>query len=208
MPTRYVTFLWQFARRPVSTGAIAPSSHGLAHRMVDESGVEEAKLVFELGAGTGAFTEEILERMNPEGTFVAVEVNPQMVKHLRKRFPGLSVMEESAENLGDFRARHGLARADSVLCGLPWALFKPDTQVRLLDAVVENLRPGGTFATFAYWHASWFPTARRLESMLRERFGVVARSKVVWWNLPPAFVYRCRKDANNQARKTEGGGAA
>ena len=193
MPRRLLTFLWQFARRPVTTGAIAPSSHGLAHRMADDMGVDTADVVFEFGAGTGAFTIEILERMKPGAAFVAVEVNPKMTRHLRRRFPDLTIMEESAENVSTFRERHGIGPIDCILCGLPWAGFPHDLQERLMDSVLGNLKPGSGFATFAYLHALWFPAARRLERTLNERFHVVRKTRPVWWNLPPALVYQCWK---------------
>lgn len=193
MPRRFVTFLWQFARRPRTTGAIAPSSRGLARRMVEDMGVESADVIFEFGAGTGVFTRTLIERMKPDAQLVAVEINPAMVRHLRRRFPALSIMEESAENVDEYRERHGIGPIDCVICGLPWAVFSDELQDSLLDSVVSNLRPGGAFATFAYLHSLWFPAARRLERKLGQRFGAVDRTRPVWRNLPPALVYRCRK---------------
>ena len=202
MAKRLLTFLWQFARRPRATGAIAPSSRGLARRMVEGMGVEDADVVFEIGAGTGAFTGEILSRLKPDAQFVAVEINPKMTEHLRRRFPDLSIMEESAENVREFRERHGIGLVDCMLCGLPWALFHRDMQERLMDSALSNLRPGGAFATFAYLHARWFRSARRLERTLQERFDAVSKTRAVWLNLPPALVYQCRK-ANGQAPREE-----
>ena len=193
MPKQFATFLWQFARRPVATGAIAPSSHGLAHRMCDNMRVEDADVIFEFGAGTGSFTVEILERMKPDATFVAVEVNPRMVEHLRRRFTELTILDESAENVREFREKRGIGPIDCILCGLPWASFSGDLQDRLLGSVMENLRPGGSFATFAYIHACWLPPGRRLRRKLRDHFDSVETTRPVWWNLPPAFVYQCRK---------------
>lgn len=80
-----------------------------------------------------------------------------------------------------------------ILSGLPWAGFSRDPQQRLLAAVVNALRPGGRFATFAYIHASWLPSGRRFRRLLESSFRSVASAGVVWRNLPPAFVYRCEK---------------
>jgi phospholipid N-methyltransferase len=55
------------------------------------------------------------------------------------------------------------------------------------------MRPGARFATFAYSHAAWMPPARKFRELLDSRFSQVETSKVVWRNVPPAFVYRCRK---------------
>ena len=61
------------------------------------------------------------------------------------------------------------------------------------STIVESLRPGGTFATFAYLHALCLPNARRFRKRLESVFTKVELSPVVWMNLPPAFVYRCTK---------------
>jgi phospholipid N-methyltransferase len=77
------------------------------------------------------------------------------------------------------------------LSGLPWA-FSRDLQ-RLLRAVVEGLRPGGRFATFAYIPAAHFPPGRRFRALLEASFPRVETTRVVYQNFPPAFVYRCVK---------------
>ena len=59
--------------------------------------------------------------------------------------------------------------------------------------MLEVLRPGGQFATFAYVPGQALPAAHRLRRKLREVFSEVTTSRVVWRNTPPAFVYRCRR---------------
>ena len=55
------------------------------------------------------------------------------------------------------------------------------------------LRPGGQFATFAYLQGLLLPAARRFRANLGRSFSQVERSPTAWTNLPPAFVYRCRR---------------
>jgi phospholipid N-methyltransferase len=161
--------------------------------MVEGLGIERARVVFEFGAGTGALTAAILGRMRPGARFVAVEINPAMVRCLRRRFPGLEIMEDSAEHIEGYRRCRGIGSIDCIVCGLPWALFSEERQEALLDAVVNSLGPEGTFATFAYLHSLWFPASKRLARKLRGRFGWVTTTRPVWRNLPPALVYRCRR---------------
>ncbi|OXM73260.1 methyltransferase domain-containing protein [Amycolatopsis thermalba] len=175
----------EFLRAPAHTGAIAASSRRLAAAVVAGIGVERAAHVVELGPGTGVFTEALLARLRPGARLTAVEVNPRLAGDLARRHPGVEVITGSAEHLaGHVRA------ADVVVSGLPWSLFPGDRQDRVLDQVGEVLAPGGRFATFAYLHAAWLPAARRFEAALARRFGFVGRSRVVWGNLPPAFVHR------------------
>ena len=65
-------------------------------------------------------------------------------------------------------------------------------QREILNAVLSNLAPGGYFVTFAYLQGLMLPAGMRFRRLLSETFGEVRTSSVVWRNLPPAFVYRCR----------------
>ena len=62
-----------------------------------------------------------------------------------------------------------------------------------MKAVLARLSPGGHFATFAYLQGLLLPAGMRFAGLLEDSFGSVQRSRTVWRNLPPAFVYRCRK---------------
>jgi phospholipid N-methyltransferase len=189
----HLTFLGRFLKRPVRTGAVAPSSRWLARAMVADMELTQARVVVELGPGTGSFTGAIQEAIGAQAFFMAVEVDPLFSRQLAKRFPRLVVVNDTAERLAHYLEQHGQAEADSILCGIPWAGFSDDLQRRLMQSVCESLRPGGRFATFAYIHASWLPSARRFRLLLESWFSHVDTTPVIWRNLPPAFVYRCRK---------------
>jgi phospholipid N-methyltransferase len=186
-------FLGTFLRSPVLTGAVAPSSNQLAARMIEGLGLEDAQTIVELGPGTGPFTRAILERRRPGALVMAFEVDPDFAAALQRRYPEVVVVNETAETLPQQLAARGRDAADCIVSGLPWAGFSRERQERLIAAVVASLRPGRRFATFAYVHASRFPPGRRLRRLLTTHFASVTTSSVVWRNLPPAFVYRCRK---------------
>ncbi len=188
-----VSFLREFLRGPTRVGAIAPSSRWLARTMVESGGIQEADTVVELGPGTGSFTRAILQAISPSATFFVLEINAEFARSLRQRFPELTVHNDSAEKLPEYLARHGKSAVDCVLSGLPWASLPMAVQEKVMAAVVESLRPGGTFATFAYLHALCLPNARRFRERLERAFTKVELSPVVWMNLPPAFVYRCTR---------------
>jgi phospholipid N-methyltransferase len=116
-----------------------------------------------------------------------------MVEVLREKFPGLRVWEDSVEEAPRRLREHGFSSADVIVSGLPWAAFDHDTQDRLLRATLEVLADGGTFTTFAYLQGLLLPAGRRFARRLASSFSQVARTSVVWRNLPPAFVYRCVK---------------
>ncbi len=186
-------FLFHFIRHPVATGAVVPSSPHLADRMVEDMGLGEARTVVEIGPGTGAMTGAILREARASAAVLAIELNAAFAEELASKFPRVAVVNDSAENLRRHLESRGRASADAVVSSLPWAGFPQELQDRLLGAILESLRPGGRFSTFAYIHAAWLPPARRFRRRLEAHFGAVDTSPVVWRNLPPAFVYRCRK---------------
>lgn len=181
----------EFLRRPLMTGAVAASSRRLASAMTKGIGLEEARLVVELGPGTGVFTDAILARLAPTARLVAIELNPVLAARLSatRRDTRLTVVRGSAAELAAVAGEP----ADAVVSGLPWTVMPRQQRGRILDAVAEVLTPGGRFATFAYLHASWTPPARHFTAELACRFGELERSTVVWPNLPPAFVHRATR---------------
>jgi phospholipid N-methyltransferase len=186
-------FLKAFLRKPMTMGAACPSSLSLARAMLQDCDLRSAEVVVELGPGTGAFTRVILERIRPQTLFLALEVDQACAARLRGELEGVAVYHDSAERLAHYLARHGRVQTDYVISGLPWTNMRPQVQDRILNAVIQCLGPRGVFTTFAYAHAYWLPTAVRFRKRLRQHFGSVKTSRLVWRNLPPAYVYRCRR---------------
>jgi len=170
---------------------VAPSSPQLSEAILENCELHQAHVVVELGAGTGAITRAILERIGPHTTFLALEVDEQHVQRLRSRFPRVKVCHESAEHLRACLARHGHAAADCIVCGLPWGNMSRRTRERIMQEVLATLKPDGHFCGFGYVHASWYPTSRAFRRYLRDHFPRVRISSIVWRNLPPAFAYSC-----------------
>jgi phospholipid N-methyltransferase len=112
---------------------------------------------------------------------------------LKRQFPRAHIINDSAARLDEHLRAQGHASADCVLSGLPWAGFSGEEQRRVLSAVVRALRPGGLMTTYAYNHTAWLPGGRRFRKLLESTFSDVSTTRTEWRNLPPAFVYRCRK---------------
>ncbi len=185
-------FLAAFLRRPATVGSLTPSSVALGRAMVRGCSLRQARLVVELGAGTGALTRLLLRRIGHDTKLLALELDEPSVKLLRRRFPRVRIVHDSAENLLDHLPAPGRHQADCIVSGLPWGSMPQATRERIMRAMLLGLRQGGTFLAFAYVHAAWFPSARDFRRQLHRHFSEVVTSPVVWRNLPPAIVYRCR----------------
>ena len=88
---------------------------------------------------------------------------------------------------------NGGPKFDVIVSGLPWTAFPRELQMAILDNVLPHLAPGGCFATFAYWGFHQLPSGRQFRHLLHENLPGVETSRVVWANMPPAFVYVGRK---------------
>lgn len=181
-------FLGEFVREPLTVGAVWPSSRALSRVVADSCHVRHDSTLVELGAGTGAFTELLLERVGRRGRFLAIEINATNAAILRRRFPNCTVVLDSAERLA---ACLNGARADCIVSGLAWGTMPRRTQNQILSAVLDSLTRDGHFIAFAYAHAAWLPASRRFGDLLRRHFTHVETTPIVWRNLPPAFVIRC-----------------
>ena len=190
---KLIKFLKQFVLRPTKTGAIAPSSKGLADLITDVAYLSNVSAVVEFGSGTGVFTEKILQKI-PEGAkFFALEINQDFVEATKNRCPEAKVYHDSATNVKKYLNELGINNCDCVICGLPWASFGDDLQNELLDAIIDVLKPNGRFLTFAYLQGLLLPAGMKFKKKLVTRFKEVNKTRTVWRNLPPAFVYCAKK---------------
>ena len=63
----------------------------------------------------------------------------------------------------------------------------------LLDEVYDSLEEGGEFLTIALLQGLVFPPGRMFKKAIKEKFRKVEKTKIVWSNIPPGFVYHCIK---------------
>ena len=186
-------FLSEFALRPRVIGAVCPSSQRLARTMVEWIDWSNVRAVVEYGPGTGVFTRQILSQTRPDARVVASELNPTFVTSLQTRYPDVRLYQDSVANVKAICRNEEIQEVDAIVSGLPWASFSGALQLELLRATTSVLKPGGQFVTFAYLQGLLLKSGRGFRRQLRDHFSRVERSRTVWMNLPPAFVYRCRR---------------
>ena len=186
------TILREFVRNPREVGAVRRSSRALGDTLANAVRWPAGGTVVEAGAGDGAVTESLLAA-KPDGVrFLAVELNPTCAEALRTRLPDVRVIVDDLVNLPAICDREEVGRPDVVVATLPWSLVPRDRQLRLSNAMLAALAPGGQLLFYIYAQALPFwrrsPFARILES----RFARVEQGTVIWKNLPPAVVVDCR----------------
>ena len=77
-------------------GAVMPSSKMLARTMAQYVDVESEGPVVELGPGTGAITNALIEHGVDQKRLVLVEYNPSFCALLRDRYPQATVVQGDA----------------------------------------------------------------------------------------------------------------
>lgn len=171
-------FLREWLAQPGVVGAIWPSSHRLARSMAERVPLRGDGLVVELGAGTGAVTQALLEKGISPDRLRVVERSPSFVHHLRKRFPAVTVLQGDATAL-DSLLPMGVP-VDAVVSSLPLRSLATDDVSVILDQWCNLVRPGGVLVQFTYALHGRAPA-------FADCFAQCGR-QLVWGNLPPAKV--------------------
>ena len=179
--TDRLLFLRAFLAHPRRVGAVLPTSRRAVRDMLDMADVGSARLVVELGAGTGVYTREILERLRPDGELVAFERDPNLARLLTEQYrdPRLRVVCDSAENA---RTHLDGATADLVVSGLPFTSLGSPLRQRIFEEIAHILAPDGAVLVLQYSPA--------VQGQLRRVFPHVRR-RISPLNVPPAFLYAC-----------------
>lgn len=188
-----IQFMMQFRRHPRSVGAILPSSRELAESMIAPIDFDRRSTIVEFGPGAGVISAAIARNLRHHSRYVGVEINEAFYETLKARFPHLNFFNRSAEDIEDILESMGIAAADAIVSGLPWATLRSKQRDGILEAIGRTLRPGGVFISFAYLQGFLLPSAWAFRRRLRAEFSDVTMTPVVWQNIPPAFTYVCRK---------------
>ena len=204
----FTTFAFAAATDFQSIASIAPSSRHLAHAMLEGLPIDTASTVVELGAGTGAITRVLLERLPRHATLLAFEINPELIKCLKESFsdPRLVLVNSSAENLGQVLRRRGYERVDAVVSSLSLRFMPDDRQRLLLETLDSFMDERSVYTQYQYVHGLRFENgkAQRHSSLpfLSQYFDSI-HCRTIWRNLPPARVFTClRKVPQGQQLRT------
>jgi phospholipid N-methyltransferase len=182
-------FIRNFFRHPRMLGSIVPSSRFLIRQLLEPIDWTRAQVIVEYGPGVGNITREILERMLPDAVLIAIETNPSFVQFLRASFPDarLQVVQGSAESVDTILVdKHGRAKADYIISGIPFSMFPAALRERILRKTCRVLEPGGAFLVYQF--------STRVLDDLRRIFGPVRRTFEPL-NILPAHLFFCQASA-------------
>ncbi len=175
-------FLREWLANPQHMGSVTPSSRKLAAAMAHWLPADPESYVLELGPGTGAVTQALLERGLREEKLVAIEHNPHMAQLLRKRFPRAHIITGDAWQLDDLLRNHSepVENVGTVFSSLPLLNFPPEAAEALAQKIRAVLQPHGNWVQYSY-------RIHKLRTRGTSKFKL-RHSKIVWLNFPPARV--------------------
>ena len=180
-------FLREWLANPQRTGSVAPSSPMLTSAMARWLPHDSESFILELGPGTGAVTAALLKRGLREDRLIAIEHNPALACHLRKRFPRALIITGDAWQMDDLLREHfpAIETVGAVISSLPLLNFPKEQADALAQKIRAVLEPRGRWVQYSY-HIT--------QSRCRggEDFRLLA-SKIVWLNFPPARVHVFQK---------------
>ena len=187
-------------------GAVAPSSAALARALSAPVELHRTpRTVLEVGAGTGAVTAALVDRLGAADRLDIVESNPRFAAELQAVYarthleggPRIRVRCARIELL------HSTFAYDLIVSGLPFANFEPNLVETIVDRYQDLLTPEGSLTYFSYLGTRRIRslTASRSdalrhraveEALARYRQRFEATRRTVWANMPAAHVWHLR----------------
>src|ERR1017187_6883057 len=145
-------FLREWLANPQRTGAVAPRSPKLAAAMARWLPSDPESYVLELGPGTGAVTQALIERGLREERLVAIENNPKMARLLRRRFPRAHIITGDAWQLDVLlrECHEPIESVGAVISSLPLLNFTPAEAGTLVEKIRAILDYGGKWVHYSY----------------------------------------------------------
>lgn len=199
------TFLREVRSTFHTTGALFPSSPALARAMVQAlRGMPSPRRVLEIGPGTGAVTDAILQVLDDQDSLDLVEINETFADHLRDRFRRDSQWAQATVpwtlHVGDLLDIDLDPGFDAIISGVPMNNFSPELVRSLIDRTLALGRPGGYYGFFEYYAIRSVkkcfvgPSERnRLQGVGDVMHEYLAKHEtsrdVVYANIPPAVAH-------------------
>jgi phospholipid N-methyltransferase len=178
-------FARNFLKHPRMLGSLIPSSRFLIDEVLQAVDWANARVIVEYGPGVGTFTAEVLRRMRPDASLIAIETNTDFVRFLKSSIsdPRLQVVLESAENTDKVLRDLGHVKADYVISGVPLGSMQPELRRGILNTTHSVLDPRGSFLVYQFT-TRVLPDLQRIFRLVERRFEPL--------NILPAQVFFCQ----------------
>ncbi|HTV46996.1 MAG TPA: rRNA adenine N-6-methyltransferase family protein [Phycisphaerae bacterium] len=183
-------FMRKFFRHGVRISSIWPSSRSMSRACISRVNWNTARVVVELGAGTGAITREILRRVQPHTFFLTIERDADFVSVLQDQFTqskNFRILHGDVSDLVAILREHNIPESgvDGFISGLGTPSLPENVKTSMFAAVRHYLNPTSYFSNIT--EVPWY-----FQRYYRGIFKNVS-FQLVPINVPPGGIYHCRE---------------
>ena len=169
-----------------NSGTIAPSSKYLIDKMLKNIDFSKTNIIVEYGAGNGKITKELLKRLNSKSQLICFEINTKFYKHLLTiKDQRLVVINESSEKITQIFNEMELDSVHHFVSSLPLTNMPDLISENIVNESYTLLVKDGYFLQYQY------------SLTYLKKFKEIFLNKVILnfelRNIPPAFIYKCKK---------------
>jgi phospholipid N-methyltransferase len=178
-------FFQAFLKSPRVVASVIPSSPVAVRRAVRAIDPAQARVVVELGAGTGCMTRALLDALPTSSRLIVIERTAEFIPTLTAiRDERLEVVHGCASNIGAEVRRLGYEAADAVISGIPFSTLPQALASRIAAEIHAVLAPGGRFVAYQF--------NKRVADYARPLMGL-PEVEFVFRNVPPVRLFTWRK---------------
>ncbi len=180
-------FMRKFFKHGIHIASVWPSSRFMAQATINQVDFSGARVIVELGAGTGPITQELVDRLQPHTRFIAIERDPDFAQILRERFAGHANVEIVVADVRDLETvlkSRSVDQVDYFISGLPTPSLPVHVRRRMLVAIRRYLTPQGVFSNIT--EVPWY-YLKYYKAVFQD-----VSFELVTFNMPPGGVYHCR----------------
>ena len=181
-----INFFKEAIKNIKTLGTVAPSSRFLSRKMLRKIDFTKAEIIVELGPGNGAITNYILESLAPNAKLICFEINDNFYHQLKKiKHPQLIVIKASAEKIKEELTKLNISKVPYIISSLPLTIIPEEVSDEILQKSYDILENKGTFIQYQYSLTYY----KKLKKVFRE--AILLEFEPL--NIPPAFIYQCKK---------------
>lgn len=127
--------------------------------LIEHGGFTKARSVFELGCGTGAFAEELLEKILPrDASYTGVDISPMMVKISRARLARFAGRARIIKSAGALRFDLPENSFDRFIASYVLDILSPEEIKKALVEAHRLLRKGGKVCLLSLTRGNSIPS--------------------------------------------------
>ena len=196
-------FLMNAFKKPNIVGALLPCSPSVGRELTryvvrsQKDNPSKPLNILEVGAGTGAMTEVIIENLREIDHLDVIEISPEFCQLLHEKYDGYANVSIHCLSIIDWRPDY---RYDFIISTLPFNSFDYELMDSIIDHLTVLIKSGGILSYVAYagiaelkepflWGKKRADHKKKMKRLKHWRSQYLIAKKTIIKNVPPINVY-------------------